>query len=369
MKGNTDATAEQRGEPEEGAPTLLTYHAADGGNHTDSVAAQRKSPQGVSAHSRRRWSGCYLLLIVAGHCRYSSCCHSCRLERRLGCRRKCSYLDGVCRRRDRPLQLQVVRVGRCAVEPWAGLEPRPVVGVDAPGSWKCTRFKCGCETRGPAPILMPGDLLVPTLRQPRPASWSPALLPNLDMPKPAGTPVRWKATVAGASVAPMFKFWIYDKASWALGQDWSAADTWSWIPPTAGNYLVQVWVRNPGSWPHSMRGWGTGRTFVTAPTALIFPANSLLSDQYFRYQPELRCSGPPGPSAAPGRTRTSSSYTTVRPGALGRIGVRQTPGRGSHLCRALTLFKCGLGTPTDPVPTMRGEALSLLRSAPPLLFR
>ena len=108
-----------------------------------------------------------------------------------------------------------------------------------------------------------------------------SLTSDLDMPKPAGTPVRWKATVAGASVAPMFKFWIYDGASWALGQDWSAADTWSWIPPTAGNYLVQVWVRNPGSSAPFDAWLGNGPYVVTAPTALIFPANSLLSDRVF----------------------------------------------------------------------------------------
>jgi hypothetical protein len=44
-----------------------------------------------------------------------------------------------------------------------------------------------------------------------------------------------------------YKFFVYNGTIWNVGQDWSAASTFNWIPATSGSYLFQVWVRNAGS--------------------------------------------------------------------------------------------------------------------------
>jgi hypothetical protein len=66
-------------------------------------------------------------------------------------------------------------------------------------------------------------------------------------PVPAGTPVKWTATAVGGTGPYTFRFFVYNGSTWTVGQEWSSADTWTWIPSAAGAYLVQVWVRSAGS--------------------------------------------------------------------------------------------------------------------------
>jgi glucose/arabinose dehydrogenase len=66
-------------------------------------------------------------------------------------------------------------------------------------------------------------------------------------PVPAGTPVTWTALARGGSGPYNFKFWVYNGSSWSVGQDWSTSSVWTWVPPSAGSYVFQVWVRNAGS--------------------------------------------------------------------------------------------------------------------------
>jgi hypothetical protein len=40
---------------------------------------------------------------------------------------------------------------------------------------------------------------------------------------------------------------VWNGASWTVGQDWSSSRTFVWIPPAAGSYQFQVWIRNAGS--------------------------------------------------------------------------------------------------------------------------
>ena len=74
------------------------------------------------------------------------------------------------------------------------------------------------------------------------------LAPDKASPQVAGTTVTWTATVTCSGTA-QYKFWVYSPVSgWSVGQDWSTTQTFPWASPTtAGNYLVEVWVRNQGA--------------------------------------------------------------------------------------------------------------------------
>ena len=60
-------------------------------------------------------------------------------------------------------------------------------------------------------------------------------------------PATFAATVIGGTGPYTYQFWVYDGASWSLGRDWDAANSFSWVPPAAGTYSFQVWVRNAES--------------------------------------------------------------------------------------------------------------------------
>lgn len=74
-----------------------------------------------------------------------------------------------------------------------------------------------------------------------------ALVSSHAFPLAAGTPVQWTATATGGSAPYTYKFYVYNGSTWTVGQDWGPSNSWTWTPPAAGSYTVQVWVRNAGS--------------------------------------------------------------------------------------------------------------------------
>lgn len=66
-------------------------------------------------------------------------------------------------------------------------------------------------------------------------------------PVPTGTPVSWTARAVGGRGPYTYKFWMFNGASWSVLQDWSASAAFTWVPPAAGSYSLQVWVRNAAS--------------------------------------------------------------------------------------------------------------------------
>ncbi|MGE3956608.1 MAG: G8 domain-containing protein [Vicinamibacterales bacterium] len=63
----------------------------------------------------------------------------------------------------------------------------------------------------------------------------------------AGTPVTWTVQADGGKAPYTYKFLVFDGARWTVERDWSTSATWTWTPTRAGNYGVQVWLRNYGS--------------------------------------------------------------------------------------------------------------------------
>jgi hypothetical protein len=101
-------------------------------------------------------------------------------------------------------------------------------------------------------------------------------------PVPAGTPVTWTALARGGIGPHTYRFWVNDGSAWTLGQDWSASSSWSWIPPAAGSYHFQVWVRNVGSASTFDEWLPVGPVSVSSPaplaiaSAALTPAASLI---------------------------------------------------------------------------------------------
>ena len=74
-----------------------------------------------------------------------------------------------------------------------------------------------------------------------------AIVADHPMPLASGRPITWSATaVPGQSLE--YAFWLLSPTTgWSLVRPYGSAPTWSWIPPSAGRYALQVWVRRPGS--------------------------------------------------------------------------------------------------------------------------
>jgi len=75
------------------------------------------------------------------------------------------------------------------------------------------------------------------------------LTANTPSPQSPGTQVTFSAAASGGSGTYEYRFLIYDGTTWTLTQNYSASPTFAWnttgLP--AGNYLVDVDVRNVGS--------------------------------------------------------------------------------------------------------------------------
>jgi fibronectin type III domain protein len=75
------------------------------------------------------------------------------------------------------------------------------------------------------------------------------LLSTASTPSAIGTPITWTA-LTSATLTVEYKFLLYSQSSgtWAVVQDYSSSNKFSWTPGggDAGSYTMQVWVRTPG---------------------------------------------------------------------------------------------------------------------------
>ncbi len=77
----------------------------------------------------------------------------------------------------------------------------------------------------------------------------PSLTASPPLPQPAGTAITWTAMATGGAAPLQYEFLLYTgaTATWSVARAYSTTNTWSWTPSQAGQYAVQVWVKNNGS--------------------------------------------------------------------------------------------------------------------------
>ena len=87
----------------------------------------------------------------------------------------------------------------------------------------------------PAPMPAPATTRVASV----------ALTTNVPAPQPAASTILWTATPTGGSGALVYKWFVYDGASWKPMGSWTASNQFSWTPTLANaNYRVSAWVKN-----------------------------------------------------------------------------------------------------------------------------
>ena len=93
------------------------------------------------------------------------------------------------------------------------------------------------------------------------------------LPRQVGSIVQWAALAAGGAQPFQYKFWRYSYAtgSWTMVQDYTGSNLYIWNtqPSDAGDYAMQVWVRNAGSAAAYDAWFGTGQFTITPPTSDI----------------------------------------------------------------------------------------------------
>ena len=155
------------------------------------------------------------------------------------------HLDGARHRRQRSLQLQVLRLQRIDLErrPRLGrLEHVDLVAAVArhvlvPGV--AAQQRVGGRLRR-LHERRAGERHVRDAAHHRQRHVSPGA------PLVANGPATVVTTARGGTGPYRYKYWVYNGSTWSVGRDWDASNTWQWAPPAGGTYYLQVWVQNTG---------------------------------------------------------------------------------------------------------------------------
>ena len=82
------------------------------------------------------------------------------------------------------------------------------------------------------------------------------------LPASAGASMTWTAVATGGAAGPLqYEFWVFDGATWQIGQGYSTSNTFTFTP-TSGKYALQVWVRSAGSSANYEAWLGSGYFIV-----------------------------------------------------------------------------------------------------------
>jgi hypothetical protein len=97
---------------------------------------------------------------------------------------------------------------------------------------------------------------------------STRLTPSVPLPAPANTPITWSASAPVGGPPQQFKFLLLDTKAgqWTVLQDYSPTPSVTWLPPSEGTYLLQVWVRSAGS-TEAFEEWDTSGYFLIGPAS------------------------------------------------------------------------------------------------------
>jgi len=78
-------------------------------------------------------------------------------------------------------------------------------------------------------------------------------------------PITYTASATRIAGTLEYQFWVYSvtTGTWQLARPYNTSSSFSWTPPAAGSYALQVWVRTVGN-PRSYEAWlGTGPFTIT----------------------------------------------------------------------------------------------------------
>jgi hypothetical protein len=114
------------------------------------------------------------------------------------------------------------------------------------------------------------------------AVWTPpsittfgSLTSSSSYPLVANAAVTWTASATNNLGPVEYKFYLYKKTSWAMVQDYSTNNTYTWTPTAADvgtPYYVQVWVRAVGS-TAAYEAFGGTNAFSVSPAPLTITSN------------------------------------------------------------------------------------------------
>ena len=81
-----------------------------------------------------------------------------------------------------------------------------------------------------------------------------------------GTPITWTTSASKIAGTLEYQFWIYSatSGSWQVARAYSTSASFTWTPPSAGSYTLQVWVRTVGN-PRSYEAWLGSGPFTINP--------------------------------------------------------------------------------------------------------
>jgi hypothetical protein len=69
-----------------------------------------------------------------------------------------------------------------------------------------------------------------------------AITPNLSSAN-TGTTVTFTASATGGTAPYSYKWWVLFNGTWTMARDWSTSASLAWVPLSAGDYRIGVWVR------------------------------------------------------------------------------------------------------------------------------
>jgi hypothetical protein len=109
---------------------------------------------------------------------------------------------------------------------------------------------------------------------------SVALNANKAEPQPTGTAITWSAVPSGGTAPFVYKWFLFDGATWHVLVNWTSNASLAWTPSAANaNYRVRVWVKAAGNAADQPEAAAEKGFSITAAAAAPVSAVTLTSDK------------------------------------------------------------------------------------------
>jgi hypothetical protein len=108
---------------------------------------------------------------------------------------------------------------------------------------------------------------------------SVALSANKAEPQPTGTAITWSAVPSGGTAPFVYKWFLFDGATWHVLVNWTSNASLAWTPSAANaNYRVRVWVKAAGNAADQPEAAAEQGFSITAAAAVPVSVVTLTSD-------------------------------------------------------------------------------------------